>query len=525
MFSSCCLRLLTLAATSLLCNGDSLMLNAGIPFSTYFWSTGQTTQAIYVTQPGFYYVYVNNSCGFGTDFVSVALIPAPQVLLGDTLSVCLGDTLVLDAQNPGATYVWSTGETTQTLSVVPQTVFSYSVTVSNTACSSSGNVVINLLPLPNVNIGSDTVICSRDTLLLDAGNPGASFLWSDGSLLQTNEISLMNPGMVWVNVSNGNCLSSDTIFIDIIPDPIPMLGNDTIICPGTVFIPDAGNQGCSYLWSTGETTQQITISSSGLYIVEMINQCEEVNSDTILVSLFPVQSTGLGSDTVVSSDLSLLVQPLPGFLAWMWNNGSTNSWLLLDSTNLSFGENIISLQVTDSNGCTHSDSMIVTLVECQLIPIAQGWSIISTYIEPFDPSIQSVMLPVVSNVIIMKNGNGLVYWPQYNLNTILIWNTKEGYQIRMANQQVLMVTGVSVDPQNTPIDIPQGWSLLGYLRKSPGPIENMLSSIVSSVMLVKNGNGMVFWPAYFFNNIGNMNPGEGYLIKLANQVQLLYPQN
>ena len=73
------------------------------------------------------------------------------------------------------------------------------------------------------------------------------------------------------------------------PDPSPQvlevnLGNDTTLTYGTSFTLDAGNPGASYLWSTGEITQSITIDTSGTYWVSVEKYgCSD--TDTILIDM------------------------------------------------------------------------------------------------------------------------------------------------------------------------------------------------------------------------------------------------
>ncbi|MBT3210208.1 MAG: hypothetical protein HN347_17840, partial [Bacteroidetes bacterium] len=80
-------------------------------------------------------------------------------------------------------------------------------------------------------------------------------------------------------------------------------------------------------------------------------------------------------------------------------------------------------------------------------------------------------------------------------------------------------------PEWSPIALQQDWNIIGYLRQNSGTIDSMLTTISSNVYIVKNGNGQLYWPIYGINNIGNMNPGEGYQIKMLAADTLLYPAN
>lgn len=89
----------------------------------------------------------------------------------------------------------------------------------------------------------------------------------------------------------------------------------------------------------------------------------------------------------------------------------------------------------------------------------------------------------------------------------------------------MTVEGIAVEPENTPILIPQGWSFLGYLRTISAYIDTLLLPIVADVIIVKNTPGQIYWPQWGLNAIGEMIPGEGYQIKLVAQDTLIYPPN
>lgn len=165
------------------------------------------------------------------------------------------------------------------------------------------------------------------------------------------------------------------------------------------------------------------------------------------------------------------------------------------------------------------------LVQSQVIDLTLGWSMFSTYMDPVDPSVEAVMSPVVSDIILMKDGAGSVYWPQYSLNLIDTFTIAKGYLIKMAQSRQLEITGEVLSPESTPVNVPLNWSMMGYLRQSPGSIELMLSPVVNHVILVKNDAGLVYWPQYSLNFIGNMLPGKGYLIRTSAAISFYYPAN
>jgi hypothetical protein len=162
---------------------------------------------------------------------------------------------------------------------------------------------------------------------------------------------------------------------------------------------------------------------------------------------------------------------------------------------------------------------------CQTITLPVGWSIFSTYIDPFTPNIDSIFQSIVQDVVIVKDGDGLVYWPQFGLNVIGSLSIGKGYQAKMLLANLTEICGTVVTPETTVIMIPQGWSMIGYLRQAPADIAVMMSPVVSEIELVKNGSGQVYWPQFNLNAIGNMIPGKGYQIKLYSPQSFYYPAN
>ncbi|MCX6257464.1 MAG: T9SS type A sorting domain-containing protein [Bacteroidia bacterium] len=132
---------------------------------------------------------------------------------------------------------------------------------------------------------------------------------------------------------------------------------------------------------------------------------------------------------------------------------------------------------------------------------------------------------MISQVIIIKDGNGNIFWPQYYVNNIGNILIGDGYQVKMLSSQTLEISGSVIIPEITPVTIPSGWSILGYLRETPASVITLMNSVVSNVIIMKDGDGNIYWPQYLVNNIGNMQPGKGYQIKTNALCILIYPAN
>lgn len=177
------------------------------------------------------------------------------------------------------------------------------------------------------------------------------------------------------------------------------------------------------------------------------------------------------------------------------------------------------------NGMSGITNLTATTSTTQSIALAQGWGIYSSYVDPFEASLDSVFSGIISTITIVKNGNGLVYWPQWGLNAIGDWNVAEGYQVNSAIAQSVDFTGTAIVPETYPISIPAGWSIMAYLRQSAADITVMMSPIVSAITIMKSGSGGVYWPVWGVNGIGNMIPGQGYQINLTSSQIFTFAAN
>jgi len=231
----------------------------------------------------------------------VSISPNVVVNLGNDTTLCQANTFVLNAGNVGCTYLWNTGSsaTTQNLGISLSGV--YSVIVTNIyGCKGYDTINIVFTTFLPVNIGNDTAICIGESLLLNAGNSGASFLWNTSATTQT--INVTTAGSYWVTVNNNGCIGTDTISVTAIPKPIITLGNDTIMCQGDLIVLSPGLGFLQYLWSTGATTSSINVNLPGTYSVIVSNGAcsasdeifiEECGSEIWVPNVFTPNGDGL----------------------------------------------------------------------------------------------------------------------------------------------------------------------------------------------------------------------------------------
>lgn len=264
---------------------------------TYVWSTGETTQSITVTESGEYTVTATDCKGCtATDTVKVTIGDA-KADASDDVTICNGEEATLNVEGEG-TYLWSTGETTQTIKVNPAVTTEYSVTVTNGLCQATDTVIVTVSTPKAYVIEGGANFCIdgdadylTDTIIRISGDiigTNNTFVVTDsnGKILglpatfeAVKQIDFDGAGLgtclLW-NLSYEDGLQGAAIgsnandlegcfdlsaSVKIIRSGAPDLnaGDDVAICEGgEVELTATG--GGSYLWSTGETTASIKVA-------------------------------------------------------------------------------------------------------------------------------------------------------------------------------------------------------------------------------------------------------------------------
>lgn len=348
----------SLGADTIKCPADTLFLDPDptnmFAGATYLWNTGNINQIQPADTAGTYWVEVIFAGGcVGRDTIVISPAPVPVVNLGPDQNLCVGDSLLLDAQNPGAAYLWSTGAVSQTIQGMGTN--SYWVQVTNPiGCSDSDTIVLTAVPYPVVNLGPDTTLCNAAFFTLDAQNPGFTYLWSTGAATQT--INVSSSGTYWVDVSNATgCTTRDSIAVVMSTSPAVNLGPDQLVCDGDVVPLDAGNAGMTFLWSTGATTQGISVSASGQYWVEVTNPDGCVGRDTVQITYLSYPVVDIGPDTVLCGATSYTLDAGNAGLTFNWSTGAATQSISVGASGQYW------VQVSNAAGCTTADSADVVL--------------------------------------------------------------------------------------------------------------------------------------------------------------------
>jgi gliding motility-associated-like protein len=199
---------------STLCDGQSLLLDAGPGFVSYNWSLeGQSdvfSQTLNTTKTGLYIITVNKGlCSEGKDSFNLVFKPIPSFSLGMDTAVCQGLDVAIRAKAGFNSYRWT--KDGQLLNIASAQLGAknfgsglYSVTVNFGACDEfTATKKVEFKPLPARPVLRDTSFCQGESVSLDAGAGYDSYSWNSGESTRTIRVS--SPGTYQVVVSLNDC--------------------------------------------------------------------------------------------------------------------------------------------------------------------------------------------------------------------------------------------------------------------------------------------------------------------------------
>lgn len=181
---------------------------------------------------------------------------------------------------------------------------------------------------------------------------------------------------------------------------------------------------------------------------------------------------------------------------------------------------VLTVVPVDSTGNEGTASS--ALADAQRISLGIGWNLISANVTPSNCSM-SATFGRLGSAVVVKNGRGQVYWPALGIDQIGCWSSCDAYLVRMPGPATLSLTGSPITLASHGCDLGSGWSHIPYLPSTPMAITTALNTLEGRIVIVKNGAGQVYWPALGINQIGSMQPGQGYQINLSAPGSLIYP--
>jgi gliding motility-associated-like protein len=242
-----------------ICQGDTLKLTPGNGYIQYQWSNGLLTPSINASNTGNYWVKVTTPTGCKTsDTINLTINSLPVITtINDT--ICKGDTAVLYVSG-GSNYLWSTGETTQSINLIPTTTTNYNVIVtSNQGCVDSSFATAFVNQIPTLGITPQHSICEGDSTNL-AASGGVFYQWNNGSNSSVINVSPALNTIYNVEVIDLNGCKNDTsTSVNVVTNPISTITSDVdTVCSGNPIVLTATG-GNIFHWNTGDNSNSITV--------------------------------------------------------------------------------------------------------------------------------------------------------------------------------------------------------------------------------------------------------------------------
>lgn len=363
-------------------NGNiSITAVGGKPNYIYLWTpSGNTSTNINSLIAGTYKIKITDSQGcIAIDSIIISQPPQLIINTSSTNKTCSNlnngtASAIVNGGTPGYTYLWQPGlQTTSSISNLSAGTYTLNVTDAS-GCPSVSNITIGqpaaLIANFSNQINVSTCYGDNNGSISAApvgGTPNYSFLWMPGSLT-TSSINGLTAGTYSLTVTdNKGCSANNTVIISQPPQLTASTSKINETCDylnnGSASVSvSGGSPTYSYLWQPGNTTNSgITGLTAGTYSISIIDSKGCAISKNIIITEPNALTININSQTNVSCSggnngaISTSVTGGTANYSYLWSPGGATT---ANKNNLSAGT--CSLTVTDSKGCTTSNSITIT---------------------------------------------------------------------------------------------------------------------------------------------------------------------
>ncbi len=369
-------NLVKLGPDTAICPGDTLSLSGPDGMQEYQWYRNNepfsTASAVTVspdTTTDYALVVKDNAGNEMSDTIHVTVFSVPEVSLGSDTAVCAGSCFSLSGPVGSYQYLWSTGDTTSTVTLCPESDTTVKLTVKTAdGCLVSDSVKVTFHKPPVIRIAQDsTSYCFGDTVFLstETNDSALTFLWNTGDTTASIAFLPQVPDTTYkfdVQArSVYGCQAEDSARIFVYPEiPAFSLGPDTGICPGNCISLKGLQGNYAYRWSTGDTTSAITVCPVSDTVISLTlftpEKCSA--SDTIQIEQYLLPDIDIPQDSLTScfGDTAQIhaESSTPG-VSFLWNTGDTTNTIKVVSP---FPDTVMTYTVKtlSAQGCVNTDS-------------------------------------------------------------------------------------------------------------------------------------------------------------------------
>jgi len=325
--------------------------------------TATTTYTVTVT---------NGSNCSATDNLILTVNLLPNASAGTNKAICRGNSTTLDGSG-GTSYLWAPAATLNNNAIAtptanPTVTTTYTVTVTNSnGCTATSSMVLTVNTLPNANAGPNNTICLGFNTTLNASG-GTAYVWSPASSLSNPEIinpvatpTVTTTYTVTVTDNNG-CSATNNNTVTVNALPIANAGTDQIICLNQSANLTASG-GAQFYWSTGANSQSInvspTINTTYTVTVSDNNSCSATDDVFVVVHPLPIAEAGNNHAICIGNNTTLNAT---GGTSYIWSPaGNLSNSSIANPVASPTATTTYTVTVTDNNGCSATDNMILTI--------------------------------------------------------------------------------------------------------------------------------------------------------------------
>lgn len=201
--------IIDLGPDTTLCANESAIIGNNLYNATYLWNTGQETPMINIHEEGLYYVHVTQGNCVFYDSINLMLQTPPQLDLGSDTTSCTGNPLTFTTSISGGTFLWSTEETTSSITV--ETSQRIHLTATQGQCVVMDTVQVNFLKIPTVDLGEDSVLCLGQEIIWELDETDVTTIWQDGTT--ETRYQATSDGLYYATQSNNCGSASDSTYL------------------------------------------------------------------------------------------------------------------------------------------------------------------------------------------------------------------------------------------------------------------------------------------------------------------------
>lgn len=344
-----------------ICAGDTAFLTAS-GSRTYTWSTGATTASISVTPSTTqtYTLGVSDGGCVKDTIVQVIVLPTPApTITPKPDTICPKQDVWLVASG-GGTYRWSTGQTTDSIKVNPDSTKTYSLFASNGICGDSTKISVFVkTPGKTTLTHSTDTLCPGQPFTLTASG-GTTYLWNNGATTSSITVNPDSTATYTVYDSVICAFDSTKQKVVIIPLPVPKITGSLWKCKGakdTLFV-SSSNGPTTYKWSNGSTKNfYITgsINADSTVKVYAYNSLGCLDSTTYAIDVRIAPTLSISPPVVACAGIPVeIIAKAVGSnspFTYTWSTGQTSTSLGPDTIHVTPTSDT-TINVLASNGCT-----------------------------------------------------------------------------------------------------------------------------------------------------------------------------